>query len=677
MSTNQYLSLTGLAGLNSLLDANEMMVIVGPGGGQGSATTVGSIPLASFRDDYLLTEVNEQIAELQSRPGNGAFASPVTMTLTGVVTGSTSFDGSQNFSLATTMPDNSIPITAVQDLASTLAGIEASAGAPDQLASSYYSNFNATAQTSILGYWNASSTNANGNDQFGTILQLASDGALGPSSSNYVNQLCFGTNGTMTWRRNVGNSAWSMVSLWHSGNFTPSNYLSLASGGTVVGTFTTSGITNLAHQAVSTPGYSTNGVVQLAGGTITDTVNSGTVGTFAAVAVPTPTFATNSATTYTNGVSLYIAGSPVNGSNVTITTAYSLMVATGRSWFGGPVTANGTTGAGLTVVTSGSAGSLVIQDTGTNGANLTLTGNGSTTPSKVIRVLSGTLQFINSAYNTVLLSLGDSGGLTGVGTFISGTTSGLLAVGGQAASNQSTYFRYDGTMASAISGTPGTFYTIWNSNNFNPNAPTFGSTIFLATSTEVDIFLRSGNSASYQTYYYNNTGGSAGVALCDVNGGFAGSVFNWNRQTGAFTIGYPTQINSTITSTGAANFNTSDRRLKKNLKRVAPRALHRDLPWYSYERRDTGEKGLGPTAQDAQNLDDLFVNEYDHPIGKVSKTSKVQRTVKRLAMDKLGIALEESMWAGREVDRLTALVDALSKRLTAAEKTVKALRKRA
>lgn len=55
-------------------------------------------------------------------------------------------------------------------------------------------------------------------------------------------------------------------------------------------------------------------------------------------------------------------------------------------------------------------GSLTITDTGnSNGANLTMTGNGVTTPSKYIRIRSGVMEFVNSAYTTIIASLTDAG----------------------------------------------------------------------------------------------------------------------------------------------------------------------------------------------------------------------------------------------------------------------------
>lgn len=306
MSTNPYLSLTTLAGLSSLLDSNKMMVVVDPGDGQGSSTTVGSISLPDFRDNYLLVDVNAAITSLQNKPGNGAFVTPITMSFTGVVVGSVTFDGTSNVSAAMTMPDNSIPISAVEDLASTITALENAAGPAVSLNSSYYSNLNGT-QTTVLGYWNPSSTGLGGSEsQYGTILQLSSDGALAPSASNYVNQLMLGADGTLTWRQNVNNTAWNIVNLWHSGNFDPSGYAQLGSN---------------------------------------------------------PSFA----------------------------------------------------GATLTAALTGTSASFS-------------------------------------------------------GTVVSGTSSGVLAVGAQTTGNASIFFKNDGTMASAVGGTPGTYHLIWNAGNFDPSS---------------------------------------------------------------------------------------------------------------------------------------------------------------------------------------------------------------
>jgi hypothetical protein len=61
--------------------------------------------------------------------------------------------------------------------------------------------------------------------------------------------------------------------------------------------------------------------------------------------------------------------------------------------------------------TSGSTSGAVLTDTGSAGANLKMVGNGATTPSKTIRVISGNWQLVNSAYNGVILTVGDTGNM--------------------------------------------------------------------------------------------------------------------------------------------------------------------------------------------------------------------------------------------------------------------------
>lgn len=72
---------------------------------------------------------------------------------------------------------------------------------------------------------------------------------------------------------------------------------------------------------------------------------------------------------------------------------------------------SGGTGTALDLKSNGSTGSLAITDTGGNGANIKLVGNGSNA-SKTIRATGGNLQFINNAYNAVLMNIDDSGVVT-------------------------------------------------------------------------------------------------------------------------------------------------------------------------------------------------------------------------------------------------------------------------
>ncbi len=78
--------------------------------------------------------------------------------------------------------------------------------------------------------------------------------------------------------------------------------------------------------------WGVNGIgVRAAAATYTDTVSSGTVATAVAHGVGIPTFAASSATTFTDAATLYIADRPTAGTNVTVTTGWSLWVDAGNT----------------------------------------------------------------------------------------------------------------------------------------------------------------------------------------------------------------------------------------------------------------------------------------------------------------------------------------------------------
>lgn len=109
------------------------------------------------------------------------------------------------------------------------------------------------------------------------------------------------------------------------------------------------------------------------------------------------------------------------------------------------------------------AASLTI----TNSANLALPGG-----TNIVTLAGDVLSFrCVSSGQWVMVSgapvIGRQGG-TATGTIISGTTSGQLRVGGQTGGDTSTVFSFNGTMATAIGGAAGTFYTIFNAGNFDP-----------------------------------------------------------------------------------------------------------------------------------------------------------------------------------------------------------------
>lgn len=88
----------------------------------------------------------------------------------------------------------------------------------------------------------------------------------------------------------------------------------------------------------SLPAWTSNGVcARWDAATYTDTSSSGAVPLVVVSAQQQSTLAASSATTYAIASSMYIAGPPVQGTNVTITKALALHVAAGNSFLGGNV----------------------------------------------------------------------------------------------------------------------------------------------------------------------------------------------------------------------------------------------------------------------------------------------------------------------------------------------------
>lgn len=706
--SNPYLSLTQLANLESLQDDNQMMVIVKPAdqAEQGTTTSVGYVDLSDFRDTYLLTEVNQQIAELQARPGNGAFASPITMTLTGVVTGSASFDGSANFSLATTMPDNSIPISAVQDLSSTLAQLASEIGDVPLLQSSYFTNFNATSQPSMLGYWDGSTTNNSGNDSTGTIFEMSSDGTNTLSSSSYVNQLCFGNAGTLTWRRNANNSAWTQVSLWHSGNLTPSNYIQSNTVATLQGL----------------------NILGTASGTVAATITQDTNGSDLAITTGTSN-QFSFLFTKTGGL---VVPALVSAVNLSLSGSIGLNGSSSNIQFnsGQAITANGTT-KGLMITCGGVGGTQILTLSGTSGSTSVtwdnsgnqvstvniqgaqlvgttsvLGGNASQAGVAIAAVMSSgqillrpasgvssidSVNAANSAYaalNFTGTQFTFSGGpvtFTGAATFNTTSTftgtatfnNGIVANNGYIAGTRGIFLT--GNLSGITLGSQGT-YIGWNYTNGtgetdiinNQGGGAGGINFYNCASNGSSVTLigrmdAAGNWTAPGTvaggYHLSNVGangafqqinfGAGTVAYMWGTGGSGDNMMNWSRGGSS---NYAMTIFGSISSSGTASFNTSDRRLKKNIKKHVARPLHRQIKLFTFDRIDTGEHGLSVIAQEARAFDPIYTHEYEH--------ARVRgKPVMRLSVDKAGMALEQSMWSGHELDEQRKLIASLIKRV--------------
>lgn len=144
--------------------------------------------------------------------------------------------------------------------------------------------------------------------------------------------------------------------------------------------------------------------------------------------------------------------------------------------------------------------------------------------------------------------------------------------------------------------------------------------------------------------------GSAGVNSFD-----AGLVFNNSVRSLVFATGNATRmtldISGNLSVTGTINAQTSDARVKTNFAVREPQPLHK-LWWGDYDRTDVAAHGVGHKAQDVQathphrvhTSPDLFLPDGKTPM---------------LLLDRVGLAEEQGIWCGRQIDQLLARVEAL------------------
>lgn len=138
-----------------------------------------------------------------------------------------------------------------------------------------------------------------------------------------------------------------------------------------------------------------------------------------------------------------------------------------------------------------------------------------------------------------------------------------------------------------------------------------------------------------------------------------------NATTGTFSgavsaASYGAVNGTTGTFSGAVtcttmNATSSDRRLKRNIRKFKPRPLHRCVPLVTYTLKENGWHGLGSIAQAMQKTAPEHVGEFDWH-GK-----------KRLSLNYAGAAYEQAMWAGHEIDRLSKHVAKLEQALARAK----------
>jgi hypothetical protein len=247
--------------------------------------------------------------------------------------------------------------------------------------------------------------------------------------------------------------------------------------------------------------------------TYTDTSISGgtkTHGPFWSFAIPTLANPTT-ATTYTNASTLYIAGAPAAGTNITITNPYALYVAAGASYFGGAVSFIGNTTLTTTTVTS-------LTDSGLTSGRVTYAGTG------------GLLQdSANLTFNGTTLT---AGGLTTAGT----TSTGVLSVTGNttlgdAAADSVTV---NGTISSNLIFTDNT-YDIGASGATRPRSLYIGTNSFIAGKELIGSVTTTNNLRLGQNFaVVNVSAANSGMALTSYSGTGAGfrSLIDFNRSRG-------------------------------------------------------------------------------------------------------------------------------------------------
>jgi hypothetical protein len=182
------------------------------------------------------------------------------------------------------------------------------------------------------------------------------------------------------------------------------------------------------------------------------------------------------------------------------------------------------------------------------------------------------------------------------------------------------------------------------------SAPVFGG-LALASNIqsplgEADFISGNGGATGYGFNFYSR--GATGVLtlLASINANSAFSTLG-NISAGAGTF------SGALTCT-TMNATSSDRRLKRHIRKFAARPLHRSIPLVSYEMRANGWHGIGSIAQRVQRVAPEHVGEFEQD-GKTY-----------LSLNYAGMAYEQAIWAGREIDRLTAKIEKLERKLARA-----------
>ncbi len=130
-------------------------------------------------------------------------------------------------------------------------------------------------------------------------------------------------------------------------------------------------------------------------------------------------------------------------------------------------------------------------------------------------------------------------------------------------------------------------------------------------------------------------------------------------------------INGTLSNTGLASLNTSDRRLKKNIKHAVARPVHRMIKGAgalcTFDRTDMDASGIGPMAQDVRSFDPIYAGQDE----KARKVRGKKRAAKYLLIDKTGLAYEGMVWNGNETDKHAKIIKDQAKTMAEQAKLIK------
>lgn len=150
---------------------------------------------------------------------------------------------------------------------------------------------------------------------------------------------------------------------------------------------------------------------------------------------------------------------------------------------------------------------------------------------------------------------------------------------------------------------------------------------------------------------YHLKDGSNDIGLWSTTGTLN---IGFGTNGGALTSKFTIDPNGNVSSTGTINFGTSDAELKDLGTPIEPRPFHR-VPYYAYTRKDTGERGWGPTAQDVATI----APEYTR--SQCLSVNGDDQDVLLLAKEQ--ITMDTAFWAGRQVDLLWEEVADLRRQL--------------